>query len=119
MPAKGFKGGVRNKSMATVIDLYGDINASAEYDLDTLYQQAEQRETATIILNFSNVEYINSTGLALIVGLLAKARKTKRDLKVFGLNAHYTEMFQITRLSDFMSVYPDEASALSINQTKA
>src|SRR5829696_4158616 len=112
MAVKGFSGSLHQHEAATVIDLQGDINASAEYDLDALYQQAEQQDTAIIILNFSAVEYINSTGLALIVGLLAKARKTKRDLKVFGLSAHYTELFQITRLSDFMSVYPDEVSAL-------
>ena len=119
MPAKGFSGSLRHHDGTTIIDLYGDINASAEYDLDALYQQAEGQNTSVIVLNFTEVEYINSTGLALIVGLLAKARKTKRDLKVYGLSPHYAELFQITRLSDFMSVYPDETSALSISQTTA
>jgi anti-sigma B factor antagonist len=50
----------------------------------------------------------------LIVGLLAKARKLHCRLVVYGLNEHYLEIFNITRLSDFMAIYPDETSALSV-----
>jgi anti-anti-sigma factor len=63
-------------------------------------------------LNFSDVSYINSTGIALIVGLLAQARKTHNKLAVFGLSEHYVRIFKITRLADFMSIYPDEKTAL-------
>jgi len=59
------------------------------------------------------VDYINSTGIALIVGLLAKARASKRCLLAYGLSDHYVEIFNITRLSDFVSILPDEESALS------
>ena len=49
----------------------------------------------------------------MIVGLLAKARVSKRRLVAYGLSDHYVEIFEITRLSDFMSVFPDEESAMS------
>jgi len=65
------------------------------------------------VLNFNRVDYINSTGIALIVGLLAKARQSRRRLSVYGLSEHYVEIFHITRLADFMSLFPDEASALA------
>ena len=48
------------------------------------------------------MDYINSTGIALIVGLLAKARASKRCLLAYGLSDHYVEIFNITRLSDFV-----------------
>ena len=51
--------------------------------------------------------------MMLIVGVLAQARKAKRPISTCGLSDHYTEIFQITRLADFMSIYPDEASALT------
>jgi anti-anti-sigma regulatory factor len=44
--------------------------------------------------------------------MLAKARKSHRQMVVYGLSDHYVEIFQITRLADFMTIYPDEASAL-------
>jgi anti-anti-sigma factor len=60
------------------------------------------------------VDYINSTGIALIVGLLARARKSHRRLLACGLSEHYIEIFQITRLADFMTVFPDEKSAVDV-----
>jgi anti-anti-sigma factor len=66
-----------------------------------------------IVLNFSDVDYINSTGIALIVSLLSKARKGNRKVLVYGLTEHYITIFQITRLADFMSIFPDETAALA------
>jgi hypothetical protein len=51
--------------------------------------------------------------------LLARARKSKRRLLAYGLSDHYVEIFQITRLVDFMNVYPDEASALAEGSTRS
>ncbi len=94
------------------IDLSGEINAFAEEALNRAYDEAETLSPATIVLNFSSVTYMNSTGIALIVGLLARARKAHRSLSVWGLSDHYLEIFQITRLADFMRIYPDETSAM-------
>jgi anti-anti-sigma regulatory factor len=64
-------------------------------------------------LNFGGVDYINSTGIALIVTLLARARAARRRMLACGLSDHYVEIFNITRLADFMTVFPDESTALS------
>lgn len=104
---------VRKQDDKAIIDLHGQINGLVEADLNEAYNQAEGFLVQTIVLNFTDVEYINSTGIALIVGLLAQARKTHRNLIAFGLSDHYVEIFTITRLSDFMSIYPDEVSAVS------
>ncbi len=104
---------VRFEDGAAVVDLHGEINATAETSLNEAYQEAERADPATIVLNFQDVDYINSTGIALIVGLLAQARKAHRRLVVFGLSEHYQEIFRITRLSDFMQIYEDERSALA------
>ncbi len=94
------------------IDLHGEINAFSDSALSAAYAQADKLNPATIVLNFNDVDYINSTGIALIVGMLAQARKAHRRLAVYGLSDHYIEIFQITRLADFMDIYPDRQSAL-------
>ena len=48
-----------------------------------------------------------------IVGLLAQARKSHRPLVTCNLSEHYQEIFRITRLSDFMTMYSDEQAALA------
>jgi len=113
MSTKPFQAQVRSQDGAVTIDLYGEINSFAEESLSEAYTQAESSDPSRVILNFTGVSYINSTGIALIVGLLARARKAHRQIVVFGLSDHYVEIFEITRLADFMTIYPDEASALA------
>ena len=107
-----FDAHVRSQPGVATIDLSGEINSFAEQQLKEAYLLAESSNPATILLNFDNVSYINSTGIALIVGLLVQARKSRRKLVVFGLSDHYTKIFQITRLVDFMTIYSDEEEAL-------
>ena len=113
MTANSLEAQVRHQPRVAIIDLHGEINAFAEDVLNKAYAEAESRKADVILLNFSDVDYINSTGIALIVSLLARARKSKRRLLACGLSDHYVEIFQITRLVDFMSVFPDEKSALA------
>ena len=103
---------LRQQPGVMVIDLHGEINALCESVLQDAYNQATMQEPNAIALNFKDVEYINSTGIALIVSILAQARKSHISILTFGLSDHYREIFQITRLSDFMSIHQDEASAL-------
>jgi anti-anti-sigma factor len=113
MAVRHLEAGVRREPGGTVLDLKGEINGFAEGPLDAAYAEAEKDNPETILLNFEGVDYINSTGIALIVGLLARARAAKRRLVAYGLSDHYVEIFNITRLSDFVNVFPDEESALS------
>ena len=113
MPAKSLEAQVRHQPRVAIVDLEGEIDSFAEDVLNAAYAEAESRDANVILLNFSKVDYINSTGIALIVSLLARARKSKRRLLASGLSDHYVEIFEITRLVDFMNVFPDEASALA------
>lgn len=103
---------VRTEAGIAVLDLAGEINSFAEEALNAAYAEAEAGDPKTILLNFERVDYINSTGIALIVGLLARARAARRGLLACNLSEHYVEIFNITRLSDFMSVFPDEKTAV-------
>jgi anti-anti-sigma factor len=113
MPAKHLEATVRQEPGVAVIDLTGEINGFVEEALNAAYADAESNDPDAILLNFEGVDYINSTGIALIVGLLAKARASHKRLLACNLSEHYVEIFEITRLSDFMSVFPDEESAIS------
>lgn len=113
MTASPFEAQIRILRGQATIDLYGDINAFAQGKLNEAFTEAENSNQPVIVLNFSRVAYINSTGIALIVGLLSRARMANRKLVVFGLTDHYKEIFQITRLADFMQIYPDEASVMA------
>ena len=95
-----------------ILDLAGEIDAFADEALDANYAEAASRQPHSLLLNFSRVDYINSTGIALIVAILAQARRDQLALLACCLSEHYQEMFRITRLSDFIAVFANEADAL-------
>lgn len=103
---------VRRPPGTAVVDLHGEIDGFAEEALNEAYTEAGTADPKVVLLNFAGVDYINSTGIALIVGLLARARAAGRRVLACGLSDHYVEIFNITRLSDFMGLYPDEQSAM-------
>jgi anti-sigma B factor antagonist len=108
---------IRKLDGLTVIELGGDINATAEEELTKAYEEASSTSAPTVLLDFEEVGYINSTGIALIVGLMARARKEGRRIAASGLSDHYREIFEITRLSDFMDIYPDKSAAIEKTAT--
>ena len=91
----------------------GDIDRGGGDALQRGYQQAVATGAARLLLNFAEVGYINSTGIALLVGLLARARKERRPVSACAVSEHYRRIFGITRLSDFIGLYPDEDSAIA------
>jgi len=103
---------------AAVIELAGEVDGSAAGVLTAAYERAvtasaDSADLGTVVLDFAAVDYINSTGIALIVSVLARARAERRKVVASGLSAHYREIFDITRLSDFIELFPDLDRAVS------
>lgn len=86
----------------------GDLNGRADAAMDEAYAAAASAGAARITLDFADCGYINSTGIALIVRLLTSARADGRSVRAVGLTDHYRQIFEITRLSDFMAITDDE-----------
>jgi anti-anti-sigma factor len=103
---------VRRRGDVAVLDLVGDIDRDGDAPLKLAYQQAVADGATRVLLNFDGVGYINSTGIAVIVSLLARARTEGRPVIACGLTEHYQRIFNITRLSDFIGIYQDEDSAV-------
>lgn len=98
---------------ASVIDIQGEVTAFAEQVLMQAYSEASTPATRAIILNFTGLEYMNSSGIGLLVTLLIRVNRQKQRLLSFGLSEHYRHIFQLTRLSDAIQIYESEAEALA------
>jgi anti-anti-sigma factor len=92
------------------LTMRGDVDIAADEVLAQAYADAAASGAVNVVLDFTDVEYINSTGIALIVRLLAQARRDRRTVIALGLTDHYREIFRITRLSDYLTI-ADDASA--------
>ena len=99
---------------AAVIELSGEVDGTAAAVLTEAYERAvtaSPENHDTVVLDFAAVDYIN--GIALIVSVLARARAERRKVVASGLSPHYREIFDITRLSDFIELFPDLDRAVS------
>lgn len=110
MPGTPFSYTLDTQPGAMIVRLSGDVNRSAAEGLDRAYQDSGSE---AVVLDFTDVDYINSTGIALLVGILAKARASGRRVSACGLSDHYVQIFNITRIADFMAIYDDEVAAVT------
>lgn len=103
----------RANERASIIDIEGDLTAASEGALMDAYTQASSGLTRAIILNFSGLNYMNSSG----IGLLVRANRQKQRLLAVGLDDHYRQIFELTRLDEAIGIHDDEASALAEART--
>jgi anti-sigma B factor antagonist len=115
MPQANVVMNVRHPNSTTsVIDIQGEVSAFAEKVLMDAYAEACSPTTTTIILNFSELAYMNSSGIGLLVTLLIRANRQKQRLLACGLSDHYQHIFRITRLSEAIFMYDTEVQALAL-----
>ncbi len=100
----------------SIIDIEGEISAFAEDTLMEAYSEANTPTTRTIILNFGGLEYMNSSGIGLLVTLLIRANRQKQRLLAYGLSEHYKHIFELTRLNEAIGIYDSETDVLAAAQ---
>jgi anti-sigma B factor antagonist len=98
---------------ASVLDIQGEITAAAEDALTDAYNDATTDATRAIVLNFTDLEYMNSSGIGLLVTLLVRANRQRQRVCAYGLNDHYRQIFELTRLDEAIGICESEADALA------
>jgi anti-sigma B factor antagonist len=97
----------------SIIDIEGEVSAFAEDTLMEAYAEASTPTTRAIILNFNGLEYMNSSGIGLLVTLLIRINRQKQRMLAFGLSEHYKHIFELTRLNEAIGIYETEADVLA------
>jgi len=110
--AERFEAKARRQGDAGIVDITGELDGEAAARLQAAYAEAAGG-AERVILNFGGLTYMNSTGIALVVELLARARADRLAVHAYGLSEHYRQIFEITRLSDFLAIHADETSAVA------
>jgi anti-sigma B factor antagonist len=95
-----------------VIDVHGEITSFSDPQITEAHKKAGDGASA-VILNFDDLEYMNSGGIGLLVTTLIRAQRAGHDLRAYGLNDHYRQIFTLTRLDEAISIHDDESSAIA------
>lgn len=97
---------------AAVIDISGELNGNGENALMDAYTLASNGRSQAIILNFTDLEYMNSSGIGLLVTMLIRVQRNKQQLLAYGLSDHYQQIFELTRLNEAITIYDSEETAV-------
>jgi anti-sigma B factor antagonist len=96
----------------SVIDVKGELTAFAKGVLMDAYNQASDGSVRAIVLNFEGLDYMNSSGIGLLVTLLIRVNRENQRLMTYGLSDHYRSIFQITRLDNAIAIQDSEDDAV-------
>ena len=113
MIGKVFEWQVRSISGFAVIDLIGDISSEAGDSLSQAFDEALRGGKEGILFNFTQAGYFNSYGIAMLIRLLIRAKKSPQQFAAYGLSQHNQNLFRITRLTDFIPLFRDEEQAIA------
>ena len=113
MPKSNVTVSVRNVNPTTsVFDIDGEVTGFAEEVLMDAYTRASMHGAKNIALNFTDLDYMNSSGIGLLVTLLVRIQRQKQKLLSFGLSEHYKQIFELTRLNEAIGIYETEQEAV-------
>jgi anti-anti-sigma factor len=98
---------------ATIIDLAGDITTFAEEEVNKAYQTASADGAHNIIFQFRESDYINSAGIAILIGIVTEARKRDQRLLMTGLSNHFQKIFRMVGLTQYADLYLSLDEALA------
>ena len=102
---------VRRQGPAGIVDIRGDVTAGSEEVLMSAYD--EVGDARAIVLNFTELSYMNSGGIGLLVTLLVRVNRRSQTLLAFGLSDHYRQIFELTRLDEAVGIHDTEPDALA------
>ena len=95
-----------------IVRIVGDLTPAVEDSLAAAYGKASGDGARAVVLDFSELEYMNSGGIGLLVQLLVRANRSKHGLAAAGLSDHYRQIFQVTRLDEAITIHDDVDAAV-------
>jgi anti-sigma B factor antagonist len=107
-----FDVGVSRRDGWTVLAVVGELDvASAPRLRQEVHRVAVDPEPA-IVLDLSGVDFLDSTGLGVIVGILKRVRTQGGDLRLAGAPDRVRRVFEITRLDTVLPMHADVDAAI-------
>lgn len=104
--------GIREREGVAIIDLIGDVTTFAEEKINDAYTQVTAQGAKNILLNFRQNDYINSAGIAILIGVVTEVNRNSQKLAVSGLSQHFQKIFRMVGLAQYAEIYQNEADAI-------
>ena len=101
----------KEESGATILNLAGEIDLQHSPELRKILQGKLKAKCAALIIDFSGVEYIDSSGLATLVEYRRDSQKYGGQFCLAGLSTRVRTIFELVRLNEIIPIHPTLAEA--------
>ncbi len=96
-----------------VLRFEGDIASTSKDAVLGAYQTLPKTDAKSILLDFTKVDYITSSGIALVIQLMIEAANAGQKVSAFGLSPHFTKVFTMVGITKYAQLFPSETEALT------
>lgn len=100
-----------NDGPLAILRFQGDITSASKDVVMGAYEKVSKDHAYKILLDFSKVAYLNSSGIALVIQMLMEANRSGQRVQIFGLTPHFQKVFTMVGLTKYTALHPDEVTA--------
>jgi anti-sigma B factor antagonist len=95
----------------TVIDCPSRLDANISDDLKNIMVDLIEKNKFKIVINLSNTDYVDSSGLGAIVSRISATRSNKGDVRLATKTKSIIDLLDLTRLNKILKCYDDVKTA--------
>ncbi len=102
----------REVNQVNILELSGEIDINTSPEVRKVFDRLIKEARKKVLLNFAEVVYIDSSGLATLVEMLQRLKRLGGVLRLSNLSEKVKGLFEITKLDKLFNIFPSEAEAL-------
>src|SRR5262245_42045137 len=104
---------IRGKGDVSILEIRGDVTAGSGPPIQGAYQKITAAGAQKILVSFDRASYINSGGIAILIGIVSEVKKRGQTLRMAGLSAHFQKIFTMVGLTKYAKLFASEEAALA------
>jgi len=97
----------------SVLEIKGEVTATTGQPIEEAYRQMSTAGAKKILMVFAQECYINSGGIAILIGILSESKKKAQSVRMTGLTPHFQKIFSMVGLTRYAQIHPTEQTALA------
>ena len=102
-----------NKNGISICCIAGEIDINTSPQMKKFFDKLVANKKDKIVINFKDVTYVDSSGLATLIEILKGLRTYGGRLKLSNLSTKVKNLFEITKLEKLFDIIPEEEEAVN------
>lgn len=100
------------KNNVIICSVEGEINIDTSPDLRKAFDRFIHNNIKKIVIDFSGVSYIDSSGLATLIELLQRLKRIDGKFRICSMSAKVKNIFEVTKILKLFGIFDTQEAAL-------